>query len=418
MKINGKLVILFDRVVVICSNGRNASMVNDKNNLKIASWIAARMKGIILPDEEKALEEWLAESDEHKAFYERVTEAEFVAGRLREYEAYSLEKVKERVMPGVRQTGRKVRRIRWFVRVAAVLLIPLLAVGLLLFTGEEQKPSPVVADVLPGGERAILEMADGSRIDLTAGEAKDLSCMAGITVKNDSNILAYQVDGNVSGTKLEYNTIIIPRGGEYRLTLADGTRVWLNSETRLRYPVVFTGERRDAYLEGEAYFEVTRTGKPFEVHCEGMAIRVLGTAFNVMAYRNEPVIQTTLVNGSVRVTSEMQLGQPVVLTPGRQAEMNVRTGNIESREVSVESYVGWKDQLFVFDEENMESMMRKLARWYDVDITIESPVLREKTFYGVIRKYENISKILDMLKKTQNVDYTIKGRNIVIKEIR
>ena len=226
------------------------------------------------------------------------------------------------------------------------------------------------------------------------------------------------MDGNVSGTKLEYNTIIIPRGGEYRLTLADGTRVWLNSETRLRYPVVFTGERRDAYLEGEAYFEVTRTGKPFEVHCEGMAIRVLGTAFNVMAYRNEPVIQTTLVNGSVRVTSEMQLGQPVVLTPGRQAEMNVRTGNIESREVSVESYVGWKDQLFVFDEENMVSMMRKLARWYDVDITIESPVLREKTFYGVIRKYENISKILDMLKKTQNVDYTIKGRNIVIKEIR
>ena len=137
-----------------------------------------------------------------------------------------------------------------------------------------------------------------------------------------------------------------------------------------------------------------------------------------MAYRDEPKVQTTLVTGSVRVTLDEQSGKTVLLTPGQQAELDKNNGDITMRVVNVENYTGWKDKLFIFDEEDLETMMRKLARWYDVDISIETPDLREKIFYGVIRKYENISKILDMLKKTQNIDYSIQGKKIVIKKAR
>ena len=137
-----------------------------------------------------------------------------------------------------------------------------------------------------------------------------------------------------------------------------------------------------------------------------------------MAYRDEPAIQTTLVNGRVQVNSERETGGSIVMEPGYQVQLDTLTGKMEMYEVNVANFVGWKEKLFVFDDENMETMMRKLARWYDVDIVIESPKLRKSVFYGVIRKYENISKILDMLKKTQNIDYVIENKRIVIKEAR
>ena len=241
--------------------------------------------------------------------------------------------------------------------------------------------------------------------------------MEGTVVTNDSNRLAYKQGHSGNPSALEYNTIIIPRGGEYQLILSDGSRVWLNSDTRLRYPVSFIGEKREVYLEGEAYFEVSPSDKPFEVHGGGQSVCVLGTSFNVMAYGDEAKVQTTLVSGSVRVVLD-QSDKTVLLTPGHQAEMDKNIGKISMREVNVENYIGWKDKLFIFDEEDLVTIMKKLARWYDVDIIIETPELKEKIFYGVIRKYENISKILGMLKKTQNIDYLIEGKKIVIKEVR
>ena len=156
---------------------------------------------------------------------------------------------------------------------------------------------------------------------------------------------------------------------------------------------------------------------PFIVHAKDLDMKVLGTSFNVMAYGDESKVQTTLVSGSVRVVLD-QSDKTVLLTPGHQAEMDKNSGKITMREVNVENYIGWKDKLFMFDEEDMVTIMNKLARWYDVDIIIETPELKEKVFYGVIRKYENISTILDMLKKTQNIDYLIEGKKIVIKEVR
>lgn len=394
-----------------------SNMGRGKDNLIIAAWIAARLKGTILPEEEKDLDNWIEESARNKAFYDRVTDTENISNRFCDYDSYSLDTVREKVMSVVRRDRKRIQRGRWYRLIAAVLLIPILGLGAFYFINPELEEVVVVADIQPGGDRAILETADGRRIDLSGQFLANIH-VEGVVVKNDSNMLSYQVDINIPKAELEYNTIIIPRGGEYKLTLSDGTRVWLNSETRLRYPTAFIGERREVYLDGEAYFEVSHSGKPFEVHCEGMDVRVLGTSFNVMAYRGESIIQTTLVDGSVRVTSLKDPAHNTILTPGHQAEMNTVTGKVETREVNVEDYVGWKDQLFVFNDEKMDIMMRKLSRWYDVEIVIESPTLREAAFYGVIKKYENISKILDMLKKTLHVDYTIEGRRVIIKEVR
>lgn len=392
--------------------------MKENENIKVASWIAARLKGIIRPEETEALEEWIAESDEHREFYERMIDWDYLMKRLGEYEVCSLDGVRERMMPTIREEGKRVRTIRWVRRTAAILLIPLLVGGLLVLGEWGKTDIPVVADVLPGKERAILEMADGHRIDLGSERDIKLLQVKGAIVKNDSNVLSYQELHGAAQDSLQFNTITIPRGGEYRLTLADGTRVWLNSQTRLRYPVTFSDNKREVYLEGEAYFEVTRTGKTFEVHCEGMNVQVLGTSFNVMAYGDEPVFQTTLVSGKVRVNSGKHPDDSMILEPGYQVQLDTLTGVMEMHEVNVDNFVGWKEKLFVFDDESMETMMRKLSRWYDVDIYIESPALRKSVFYGVIRRYESISKILDMLKKTQNIDYSIEGQKVVIKEAR
>ena len=391
--------------------------MHDDNNLKIASWIAARLNGTIRQEEEKMLEEWIHENDEHQLFYERLVERDYLTGRLQEYENYSLEALKERVMFSVSKQGKRTRLNRRIKQIAAILLIPLIAGSVFLFMVEKKEISPLATDIIPGKECAVLEMADGRKVELGLGKNLGQLQLEGTVVTNDSNRLAYKQNHSGNPSTLEYNTIIIPRGGEYQLILSDGSRVWLNSDTRLRYPVSFIGEKREVYLEGEAYFEVSHSDKPFEVHGGGQCVRVLGTSFNVMAYGDESKVQTTLVSGSVRVVLD-QSDKTVLLTPGHQAEMDKNSGKITMREVNVENYIGWKDKLFMFDEEDMVTIMNKLARWYDVDIIIETPELKEKVFYGVIRKYENISTILDMLKKTQNIDYLIEGKKIVIKEVR
>ena len=320
-------------------------------------------------------------------------------------------------MFSVSKQGKRIRLIRRIKQIAAILLIPLIAGSVFLFMVEKKEISPLATDIIPGKECAVLEMADGRKVELGLGKNLGQLQLEGTVVTNDSNRLAYKQNHSGNSSTLEYNTIIIPRGGEYQLILSDGSRVWLNSDTRLRYPVSFIGEKREVYLEGEAYFEVSHSDKPFEVHGGGQCVRVLGTSFNVMAYGDESKVQTTLVSGSVRVVLD-QSDKTVLLTPGHQAEMDKNSGKITMREVNVENYIGWKDKLFMFDEEDMVTIMNKLARWYDVDIIIETPELKEKVFYGVIRKYENISTILDMLKKTQNIDYLIEGKKIVIKEVR
>jgi ferric-dicitrate binding protein FerR (iron transport regulator) len=178
--------------------------------------------------------------------------------------------------------------------------------------------------------------------------------------------------------------------------------------------VAFSGESREVYLEGEAYFDVTRSGRPFRVHARGVTVEVLGTSFNVMGYAGEESVQATLVSGRVRVSVDGEPSGGVELLPGQQSRVDT-SGVITVVAVDPHAYTSWKENLLVFDDEPLEAIARKLSRWYDVEITIESPASRATLFYGVVPKYASISIFLEMMKKVYAMEYAIKGRRIIIK---
>ena len=205
-----------------------------------------------------------------------------------------------------------------------------------------------------------------------------------------------------------------PTGGEYFLTLSDGTRVFLNAASELKYPVEFVGGKRVVDLDGEAYFEVRKDSlRPFIVRVNGAEVTVLGTSFNVNTYGDDGQIYTTLVNGSVRILSEKN-GQEEVLTPGMQGVMNIQTGQLTVREVDVESYVAWREGRFVFRTMTLDLIMHQLQRWYDFEVFYQNPELKEYEFRGVIKRDMDLDKVLSVIKATTNVDFDVKGKVITI----
>ena len=382
--------------------------MHDENNLKIASWIAARLKGTIRPEEERALEEWIHENDGHRLFYERMMDQEYLAGRLDEYETCSLEALKERMMPLVRKQGRHIRFMRRVKQIAAVLFIPLVLGGVFLLMDEKEEKAPVVADIVPGKECAVLEMADGRQVELAPGKNLGQLQLVGAVVTNDSNRLSYQQAGQVN--QLEYNTIIIPRGGEYQLTLADGSRVWLNSGTRLRYPVAFVGTERRVELEGEGYFEVKRdTSHPFIVETRGQVLTVLGTSFAIRAYEDENAVLTTLESGRVNIASGEE---EVELTPGYQSYL--AGGKIVVNKVRTSLYTAWHKGIFEFVDQPLKEILRTLSRWYNIEIFYESSELGDMRFTGELRRYDNIQEFLERIQELRKVRFTVANRIVTV----
>ena len=211
-----------------------------------------------------------------------------------------------------------------------------------------------------------------------------------------------------------YNTIDIPIGGEYQLVLADGTKVWLNADSKLRFPVSFTAERREVYLEGEAYFEVAKDSEhPFIVHISRGAIEVLGTGFNVRDYREEQKTVTTLVQGKVVYRSERQPGREIMLEPGFQIK-DEEGGSLQPRKVDVILYTGWKDGKYVFENATLEEIMQVLSRWYDIAVFYKREEVKKLHFTGDLERYKTINDFLEFMEIGGNVRFSIKGKTVLI----
>lgn len=267
-------------------------------------------------------------------------------------------------------------------------------------------------DVLPGNNKAILTLDDGSVINLDDAKNGVLTSENDIDIKKTGDgKLEYTTNTNQAAA-IRYNTLRTPMGGEFQIVLPDGTRVWLNSGTSLRFPTAFIGSERVVELNGEAYFAVSKNKKmPFYVRTmNGMDIKVLGTEFNVMAYDNEKVINTTLIEGSVEVQKDSKMQ---MLKPGEEAVLNKTSGNIKVGEADTEQATAWKDGQFVFVNENIQSIMRKVSRWYNVDIEYRGN-LSNKDFVGTISRKKNISELLKMLELTGAVHFSIEGRRITV----
>lgn len=273
------------------------------------------------------------------------------------------------------------------------------------------------SDLAPGGNKAVLTLADGSKLLLDSAGNGLIGTQGNMTIRKLTNgQLTYagqDLATNTVNAGIQYNSISTPRGGQYSVTLSDGTRVWLDAASALRYPVAFTSGTREVVLEGEAYFEVAKNAaKPFIVHAGNSKVEVLGTHFNVNAYPDEKNIKTTLLQGKVKV---LDAARPMVskyLSPGEQSSIDAK-GNIKiTDQVDLEQAVAWKNGYFQFSSTDLRSILRQLSRWYDADIVYASQ--ENPVFTGQLRKGLPVSKVFAMLSLTNEIHYKIEGKTIIV----
>jgi hypothetical protein len=309
------------------------------------------------------------------------------------------------------------RRHKWWAAAAIILCI---GSGSYFFFFNKPKSgiaktetrSPYKNDIPPGGNKAILTLSGGRRVVLDSA-ANGILTQQGNTniIKIDSGKLAYSPG---SGQKeVVYNILTTPRGGQYQLTLPDGTNVWLNAASSIRYPTAFAGNERKVEITGEAYFEVKHnSGMPFRVKIKDLVIEDLGTRFNVMAYDEEQVIKTTLLDGSVKILSTVNRQLSTTLLPGQQAQLSPSGTITLDKNVDMEQVMAWKNGLFNFKSQDIDAIMRQISRWYDVEI-IYSGEKPQGHFSGMVDRNTNVSTVLKML-ELSNINFRIDDRKITV----
>ena len=302
--------------------------------------------------------------------------------------------------------------MRWIAwgRVAACLMVVGTFMILWQQGANEREQYPMIALATPDRSDVQLQLSDGKTISLAhVSEVKETDGRNVAT--NDTAGIIYQSEqGNVlREEEVIYNTVITPRGTEYMLTLSDGSRVWLNSDSRLKFPVKFSKGTRRVELVGEGYFEVAKdSSSPFIVNSGKLEIKVTGTSFNVTAYPDEKMVQTTLVSGSVDVSCpECSNSESVSLVSNEMAVFEAGRQKIEKKRVDITPYVAWHEGFLTFHDESLGSIAKKLERWYDLTFEFDQPETKELVFYGSIKRHENISQVLDMLRCTNLISFTI-----------
>ena len=388
-----------------------------------------------LREPERLLEEefvsWLQEEENKRVFEEVITNRmAFLQKEYRqqiepEKEWQQLWKQVQRdshpLKPGSRKrVGQKV----WYTIAAGICVLLALAGGWLLQQKNNAAPTPLAKAEHVGKRSAELIVSTGETIDLSRLEFTR-KVVDGALITNDTmKMLSYREDsGTITGKSptdkkektsrdIVYHTLRIPAGADYQVTLADGTKVWLNCESTLRYPVEFGEEQREVFLDGEAYFEVNKAAEwPFIVNTEEMKVRVTGTKFNVKSYSTEPVVHTTLVEGSVRAYTGLTRVQ---LIPSEQFRLDKTTGETSVRKVDTEVYTGWIEGMFVFRNQRMEEVMNDLARWYKMTVFYSSSEVKDIHISANLGRYENIDDLLEIINESGKVVAIRKENTITI----
>lgn len=379
-------------------------------NEEIIQDISAGLRGTATEAQQRNVEAWLKESAAHREEYQEYCQAYYQLTYAAQWPLINVRAASYKVNGLISSRKRRII-LRYICAGVAALLAVFFAVNFLLrSSGAEQmeQHSPELAK--SGEKKAVLTLANGQKMDLSSGNVKvDLD--GAVAVGDGESGLKYSLSDNAK-TGIEYNTLSVPRGGEYRLTLSDGTRVWLNSETELKYPVVFNSDNREVFVSGEAFFEVTKdANRCFIVHTERTTTTVRGTSFNVMAYREESMSEITLVEGLV----DVQAGQVLKrITPGRQVCVDNRSLGVTEREVNVSFYSSWKDGLFDFEGLTLEELAVKLGRWYDVDFFFVNKEVRNKKFTGAVKRNNTLEFMLDFVEKTSDVRFDVKGKTVSV----
>ncbi|MCD0487790.1 FecR domain-containing protein [Pedobacter sp. MC2016-14] len=387
----------------------------------ISHLIAEHLNDQLDENQEEELKRWVASSPDNMAYFERLNQDNTVHSKLKNYRKVAGSELevwntiaKQLELPIdlpnydlVPQT--KVKALWYRITAAAAILITISTI--LVFQNLRTDPVSVIAhnDIPAGVNKAYITLSNGKTIPLSSSKTGVIVSDSKLTYNDGSTVEAERSPEGLA--------ITTPRGGQYQITLSDGTIVYLNAESSLQYPMAFKGGNRTVVLKGEAYFEVTKDKThPFIVKTSSQNIQVLGTHFNVNAYEDEPNTKTTLLEGSVKVSPFNQSSDKanVFLIPGQQAISTPAVNTTRVIQANLQEAVAWKEGYFRFNEEPLESIMRKISRWYNVKIIYAADAPRDITFAGVISRAKNISAVLEMMTLTENVSFKIEGARITV----
>lgn len=380
--------------------------MNERTEDLLVRWV----DGELSDDERKEMEGLLASSAEL-----RETLADYLKIRR------SLLALRRDFRPDVEQRLREIKRRRRRLRrvmrrwsYAAAVVLAAAVAGAFFLKRDLPQQSSLPAE-LAWGQVPVLVMPNGERRVLPQNDTTVLWQEQGGDIHIDSRTLIMEGE---TGEEREpvYYTVNIPYGGEYNLVLPDGTRIYLNAGTTLRYPDHFAGGSREIFLSGEAYLEVSRdTSRPFIVRTDDMDVRVLGTVFNVNAYPDGSYVRTTLVEGKVETSCG---GERIVMKPGTQVAYDKATRQADYFPVDVRHFISWKDGYYDFRDMTLGELMQIFVRWYDVDVRFANPLLENLRFSGRLRRYEDVSGLFEQLEYTGDVAFDVKGKNIVIRDVQ
>lgn len=359
--------------------------------------------------------EWLGDEG-HRRLFEEIRNQREAFMRSQLDSRVDMDKELKRLRKGI-QPKRSGKWLNWLAVAASVVV--LFTASVFLWHSRISGGGDVQLATLEGRRSAELILANGERINLE-NNVIELRESGGVLISNDSNYsLSYRKDslpsGEVKGQGLVYHTINVPAGADYVVKLSDGTLVRLNCETTFRFPVSFAANERRVYLDGEAFFEVSkRQARPFIVEADQMQVKVTGTSFNVKSYSGEEWGQTTLVDGSVEVSSEQASESPVHLDPSWQYSVNKRTHQVEVKEVDVSLYTGWTDGMFVFKNQRLEEVMNTLARWYSLEVFYANASLKDLRLSANLGRYEHVDSLLNVIRAMDKVSIERKGDVVIV----
>lgn len=407
------------------SRGNMASLTDEQIELLAEK----RLSGTITPEEQKLLDQWLSQKPGEQMVWtsgdpDEIALKERLLKRIRA----------DAGIPGEVERTRFMGALYQYRRMAAAILLLLAAGGAGSFflldrpsmSSQGANRNAPVQDIAPGIAGAILTLADGSRVVLDSTGNGDITVQGMSRLMKQSDQLIYErsTESDPSGSTLEagedvaYNTVTTPRGRQFKVILSDGSRVWLNAASSITYPPMFTGAQRKVIVTGEAYFEVAKdTDRPFVVQIGTPAatdaeVAVLGTHFNVMAYPEEEHVETTLMEGSVRVTKGA--GQ-VIIAPGQQARFSQASDRIDVANVEADRIIAWVNGKMTLDNLDVEAIMRQISRWYNVDVEFEGPAPEER-FWGMINRNVYLTSMLEVM-RANGINARLEGNKVIVSSI-
>jgi transmembrane sensor len=389
-----------------------------KQEFRISELIAAELRGELSAEEQLELQNWLETKESNRILYQEFADQQMLSNKMQKYQQTDSDALYQLTINKI-MLQRRPEQVRsawkiWIRIAAAVAAILLLGPPLFMywyFSPDKRLQLGITYiqhDIPAGGNKAYITLSNGQTIQLSS--AKNGIVMNGRSISYADQSL---VAGSVPALENEELTISTPLGGQYQVTLNDGTVVYMNAGSSLKYPAVFEQSAREVSLTGEAYFEVAKDqAKPFTVSTARQRLTVLGTHFNVNAYSDEPLTETTVLEGSVRVSPLKGSAGGTILLPGQQADL--QGDLLQVKTADLEEAMAWKNGDFIFREEALESIMRKVSRWYNVEVEFEDEASKTIKLGGLVSRSKNISAILKMMELTKRVQFKMQGRKIIV----